>query len=110
MNPVINQDQSVLVQELKQKYGTVYTLTVPTNDEETEHATVYLKKVDRVIYASVSKLIQKDEMQGIESLLKSLYIGGDKVEKITDNFDALRSAEVSLRQILSVKEGSLKKN
>lgn len=98
------------LQALKTKYGTVYTLTVPTNDEETEHATVYLKKVDRVIYASVSKLIQKDEMQGIESLLKSLYIGGDKIEKITDNFDALRSAEVSLRQILSVKEGSLKKN
>ena len=98
------------LQALKTKYGTVYTLTVPTNDEETEHATVYLKKVDRVIYASVSKLIQKDEMQGIESLLRSLYIGGDKVESITDNFDALRSAEVSLRQILSVKEGSLKKN
>ena len=98
------------LQALKTKYGTVYTLTVPTNDEETEQATVYLKKVDRVIYASVSKLIQKDEMLGIESLLKSLYIGGDKVEKITENFDALRSAEVSLRQILAVKEGSLKKN
>ena len=98
------------LQELKSKYGTVYTLTVPTNDEETEHATVYLKKVDRVIYASVSKLIQKDEMLGIESLLKSLWIGGDKVEKITNNFDALRSAELSLRQILAVKESTLKKN
>lgn len=98
------------VEKLKSKYGTVYTLTVPTNDEETEHATVYLKKVDRLIYASVSKMIQKDEMLGIESLLKSLWIGGDKVEKITDNFDALRSAELSLRQILAVKESSLKKN
>jgi hypothetical protein len=99
-----------VLEGLKSKYGTVYTLTVPTNDEETEFATVYLKKVDRVIYASVSKLIQKDEMLGIESLLKSLWIGGDKVEKITDNFDALRSAELSLRQILSVKESTLKKN
>ena len=33
-----------LLVELKQKYGVVYTLTVPINDEETEHATVYLRK------------------------------------------------------------------
>lgn len=98
------------LEKLKAKYGTVYTLVVPTNDEETEYATVYLKKVDRLIYASVSKMIQKDEMLGIESMLKSLWIGGDKVEKITDNFDALRSAEVKLRELLYVKESSLKKN
>ncbi len=98
------------LETLKAKYGVVYTLSVPINDEETEHATVYLKKVDRLIYSSVSKLIAKDEMLGIESLLKSLWIGGDKVTLITENFDALRSAEKSLTQLLSTKESFLKKN
>ena len=98
------------LEKLKAKYGTVYTLTVPTNDEETEHATVYLRKIDRVVYNSVTKIIQKDEMLGTESLLKSLWIGGDDVKKITENFDALRSASISLMPLIVAKEGSLKKN
>ena len=98
------------LESLKAKYGTVYTLTVPTNEEETEHATVSLKKVDRLIYNSVTKIIQKDEMLGTESLIKSLWIGGDDVKLITDNFDALRSASISLMPLIQAKEGSLKKN
>ena len=106
----MTEEQTKELEGLKAKYGTVYTLTVPTNEEETEFATVFLKKIDRVIYASITKLIQKDEMLGTESLVKSIWVGGDDVKKITDNFDALRSASISLMPIYVAKEGSLKKN
>lgn len=96
--------------ELKSKHGIVYTLTVPLSDEGAKTATVYLKEIDRTIYASVSKIIAKDEMLGIESMIKSLWVGGDQVTLITENFYALRSAEVALRSITSTKESTLKKN
>ena len=96
--------------ELKAKYGTVYTLTVPINEDETEFATVYLRKMDRACYSTVSKLVQKDSLLGLENLIKTLYVGGDEVTKITDNFDALRAAEAPCLEILMAKQGSLKKN
>lgn len=98
------------LQELKTKYGNYYTLIVPTNDEETEHATVYLRKMDRVCYSSVSKLVQKDSLLGLESLIKTLWIGGDDVKLITENFDALRAAEGACLEILMAKQAVLKKN
>lgn len=98
------------VAALKEKYGVLYTLKVPTNDEETEHATVYLKKMDRGCYSAVSKLVQKDSLLGLESLIKTLYVGGDEVTKITENFDALRAAEAPCLEILMAKQGTLKKN
>ena len=98
------------LKELKAKYGSVYTLTVPVNDDETEFATIYLRKMDRACYSTVSKLVQKDALLGLENLIKTLYVGGDEVTKITENFDALRSAEAPCLEILMAKQGSLKKN
>lgn len=94
--------------KLKEQHGTVYTLTVPV--DEGEEVTVYLKKLDRPTYSAVSKIIQKDELQATEVLLKNLYVGGAPLDKITGDFDALRSASNSVVPILEAKEGSLKKN
>lgn len=96
--------------ELKTKYGTVYTLTVPINEDETEFATVYLRKMDRPCFSSVQKLVQTDSLKAIENLIKTLYVGGDEVTKITDNFDALHSAEGACLDMIKAKHGSLKKN
>ena len=98
------------LEELKAKHGTVYTLTVPTSEDETQTATIYLKKLDRATYSAVSKLISKDELQATEVLLKNLYIGGDDLKLITDNFDALRSASISIVPIIEAKGATLKKN
>lgn len=96
--------------ELKAKHGTVYTLTVPISEDEKQKATIFLRKMDRLCYQSVSKLMAKDELMAVESLLKTLHVGGDKVELITDNFDALRAAANSVVEIIQAKEGVLKKN
>ena len=57
---------------LKAKYGTVYTLTVPTNEDETEFATVYLRKIDRACFSSVQKIVQTDSLKAIENLIRTL--------------------------------------
>jgi hypothetical protein len=98
------------LQDLKTKYGSIYTLTVPVNDDETEFATIYLRKMDRPCFSTVSKLVQKDALQGLENLIKTLWIGGDEATKITENFDALRAAEQPCLEILMAKQGTLKKN
>ena len=73
---------------LKAKYGTVYTLTVP----------------------SVQKIVQTDSLKAIENLIRTLYVGGDEVTKITENFDALHSAEGACLDMIKAKQGTLKKN
>lgn len=99
-----------MIDELKAKHGTVYTLEIPTNENGTEILTVYLKKLDRQTYSAVSRIIQKDELQATEVLLKNLYVGGDELSKIIDDFDNLRSASNAIVPILQAKEASLKKN
>ena len=100
-----------MLEELKSKYKTVYTVIAPLNDEETEHATIYLKKPDRIIYSIVSKLASgNDPLKAIEAALKNLYIGGDKLDLILENDEALMSCESAIVEILKKKEAVLKKN
>jgi hypothetical protein len=98
------------LKELKSKYGTVYTLTVPLNDELTENATIFLRELDRQTFQIATKLLQKDSLQAVEMMLKSLRVGGDEASVIIDNFAALRSAGDALTPMLIAREGSLKKN
>lgn len=97
------------IEELKAKHGVVYTLEIPEENGE-KNITLYLRKLDRQTYSAVSKVIQKDELQATEVLLKSLYIGGDDISKVTESFDNLRSASNAIVEILKAKEGTLKKN
>jgi hypothetical protein len=47
---------------------------------------------------------------GVESFLKTLYVGGDDVTMITDDFTALRSAAITILPMLQAEAGDLKKN
>lgn len=96
------------LQDLKKKHGEVYTLSV--KNKEGKVITIYLREIDRIVFKSVSALIQKDELTGIESMLRSLWIGGDSVDKIIDDFKALRNAGATLMPMLETEAGELKKN
>lgn len=96
---------------LKEKYKTVYTVEVFLDDEETEKATIFLKKPDRDFYSMVSKIAQKGDMfRTIEAGLKYLYIGGDELSKVLECDDALISCESVILELLKKKEAVLKKN
>lgn len=108
MNKANKKDEAKLLAELKAKHGTVYTVELPVDNEGKKTMKFYLREMDRVVFSSVSKLIEKDELKGIESMIKSLHVGGDSVDDIS--FYALRSASNTLYPMISVKEGVLKKN
>jgi hypothetical protein len=97
------------IEEAKAKYpnSDIFTLTV--NDRNGNPITVLLREMDRVAYKSISALIAKDELLGVESLLKTLCIDGD-VSKIIDDFKAFRSATQAILPILQAEAGELKKN
>ncbi len=99
------------LKDLKAKHGTVYTLIVPLDpDNEGDTATIYLKRSNRMITSAVRKIAQSDAIKGVETALKSLYIGGDSIAGVTGNDYAVQSCEGPVVEILSVKEAALKKN
>ena len=99
------------LKELKNAHGTVYTITAPLNDDETEFSTVFLKKPNRAMHTLVGKLaVGSDPLRAVEAALKGLYIGGDKLESIMDNEDALMSCEGAIVDVMKKKEAVLKKN
>jgi hypothetical protein len=98
-------------QTLKQKYNPVYTIEAFLNDDETEFATLFLKKADRQVYASVGKLATgNDPLRAVEMVLKNCYIGGDVLDLVLKNDDALMSCESAIVEMLEKKKAVLKKN
>lgn len=105
------EELSTELETLKGKYKTVYTITAPLNDDDTEFATIFLKKGDRLVHASVGKLAMgNDPLKAVEACLKACYIGGDELSSILDNEDALMSCEGAVVEMLSKKSAVLKKN
>jgi hypothetical protein len=97
------------IEELKAKFPGVDIYTLTVNNSQGAPITVYLREMDRLAYKTVSGLMQKDELQGMESLLKQLCIEGD-VSAIISDFKALRSATKTLLPMLQAEDGELKKN
>ena len=97
--------------KLKALHGKVYEVTVPLDeDDETKTATLILKKPDRGTYALISKLLDTDTIKATEGALKSMYVGGDKLDIVLENIDALVSCETAIVQIIRRKGATIKKN
>ena len=97
------------IDELKAKYPSsdIWTLTV--KNKKGDAITIHLREMDRIAYKTVSALIAKDEMMGVESFLNTLCVDGD-VKEITQDFTALRNAAVTILPMLTAEAGELKKN
>lgn len=99
------------LEELKTKYGKVSTLTVPLDeDDATKVATIYLKKPDRTIRSAIAAMASKDGLKAVELALKNLYIGGDDLNLVTKNDNALVGCEEAIVELLYVQKAILKKN
>lgn len=102
-------------QELKAKYPGNSTLTIATNDDETEFVSVILRKIDRTTFNAANKMLGNDPLKATEMLLRTLYIGGDPIEAILpadeqQKFENLRAADTYLSKMIKAREGALKKN
>jgi hypothetical protein len=98
------------IEEIKMKYPNSDIFTLAVKNKKGETITIHLREMDRITYKSVSALIAKDELMGVESFLKTLYVGGDEVSLVIDDFVALRNASVTILPMLQAEAGELKKN
>ena len=96
--------KQTLLEELKLKYGKVNTLIVPLDEDDNT------KVADRTSRKIIGDLAQKDVLKAVEAGLKALYIGGDSLELITKNDDALVSCTEPIIDMLEVQKATLKKN
>lgn len=97
------------IEELKSKFPGVEIYTLTVNNRQGQPITVYLREMDRIAYKTVSGLIAKDELMGVESFLRTLCVDGD-VNAIINDFKALRSAAMTILPMLTSEAGELKKN
>jgi hypothetical protein len=98
-------------ESLKLKHGKVITLEVPVDqDDLSKIATIFLKRPDRTTRSLISKLASNDGIKAIEAALKNLYIGGDDLNLVVNNDDAIVACEDAIIDILAVQKATLKKN
>lgn len=93
--------------------GNVYEITTPLSQQETcEFATIYLLKANRKQYSMITSLLRKsqDTLAPIEVALRECYIGGDDLQTVLLNEDALFGCDVPLYDFLTKKSGQIKKN
>ena len=91
------------------QFGKVTEIEVPIDDDGAT-ATIFLKKPDRHTYSLVSRLVSVDSVKAIESALKNLYVGGDKLDLVINNDDALLSCESIIVELMQKKQAIIKKN
>jgi len=99
------------LEQLKKTHGKVITLEVPLDeDDDTKKAVLYLKKPDMSTRSMVAKLVQNDSYKAIVACLKKLRIGGDDLELVLRNDDAVASCESAIVELLTVQQATIKKN
>jgi hypothetical protein len=100
------------LEKLKQTHGKVRELTVYLDtDDSSKVAVLFLRKPDRATRKMVNDLISKGKYDTAAiSCLKALYLGGDSLDLIINNDDALESAGMGVVDLLEVQKAELKKN
>jgi predicted molibdopterin-dependent oxidoreductase YjgC len=74
-------------------------------------ATLFLKKPDKSTRSMVNKLVAQDKYdRAVEACLKALYVGGDDLNLVLNNDDAIESAGMGVVELLTVQKAILKKN
>lgn len=97
--------------ELEAVHKPLYTVEIPTDEDEMETRTIYLKKFDRTILSAVQKMAQgNDELKAVEVFIKNTYVGGDDINEILNDLYMLRSLQSVVVEMVSVKKAKISKN
>jgi len=89
--------------ELKEKYGKVFKLDIPTDNGE---KVLYLRKIDRLTYKAAMSMMEKDELEASAMILRALTVHGD-AEEIINEFDDLRVAGSLLVEVIGTRTGNV---
>ncbi len=94
------------IEKWKSKYGGVYQIDVPLDDEDAK-ATAYFRKPNIQIMSVAQKYIKSDPIKSATTLFDNCWLGGD--EEIKDSDEAKLSCCKQLGTIFKIREASLKK-
>lgn len=98
-------------ESLKKVHGKVFTIMAPMDDEGEKFNTLFLKKPNRSLHNIVGKLAQgNDPTKAIEAALKNMYVGGDSLDEVLADDDALMGCENSIVELMAKRQSVLKKN
>jgi hypothetical protein len=95
---------------IAKKHGVkkVYELSIPMDDEKKDIAVGYIKKPNRTSLAAAMSVIGTNPLKANEIILKNNWLEGD--ERILDDDDAFMSAGALLEEVITIRQGEIKKN
>lgn len=105
----LTEEQIEKFEKLKKQYGgRVYAIIVPCDDEGADIAVGFVKKPDRTLLGLVLSQLTVNQIKAFEILLNSTWIEGD--ERILKDDDVFMSAMTSLNEMITIRQGVLKKS
>jgi hypothetical protein len=104
--------QKAELETLKSKHGKVRTLFVPLDeDDETKQAVFFMKKPDGIVRSLIDSMVNKGKTnEAITAAMKALRIGGDDLELVLKNDDAMASLDYAIAELFAVQKAVIKKN
>lgn len=97
--------------ELKAKLGEkpIFALTTYIDEDEEQERTIYLVKPNRLTRQAGEKEIQKSAWKGAEVFLRGMYKGGDDLDEIIKNDDAMMIASEQLVHVIKLRTGNVQR-
>ena len=98
--------------ELKAKFGeetALFALTTYIDEKDDEQRTIFLKKPNRMTRQAGEKVIQNDPWKGAEVFLRGMYVGGDDLDEIIKNDDAMMITSEQLVHVIKLRSGNVQR-
>jgi hypothetical protein len=97
--------------KIKEKQGEkpVFALTTYIDEDEDKERTIYLVKPNRLTRQAGEKEIQRSAWKGAEVFLRGMYVGGDDLNEIIENDDAMMIASEQLVHVIKLRSGNVQK-
>ncbi|HSW64981.1 MAG TPA: hypothetical protein VLH56_16965 [Dissulfurispiraceae bacterium] len=91
----------------KSRWGDVYLVEVPLDDEGEQKAAAYFKKPGIDAISASARFMESDPVKGANIILESCWLGGDQV--IKDSDEARLSCMQSLGKLVTIRASTIKK-
>lgn len=97
--------------EVKKKYEgiAVYRMDTYIDEKDEEQRTIFLRKPTRMVRTAAEKVTTTDAWKGVETFLRGMHVGGDDLEEILKNDDALMICGAALVEIIQLRPGNVQK-
>lgn len=91
----------------KNRWGNVFLVEVPMDDEGNQKAAAYFKKPGIDVISAAARFMESDPLKGANVIFESCWLGGDEVIKEDD--EARLSCMQSLGKLVTIRTSTIKK-